>query len=168
MSERVQVIPWIGTKCVTATSMSRKEYNDYMGYELPSDQDGSDPGYLVEYTDGGKSNHWNHKGYICWSPADVFERSYRMTVEMTFGDALFFLKQGRRVARAGWNGKGMFLFMVPGYEFAVNRPQLLSTYPAGTKVFHQAHIDMKTAQGDIVPWLCSQTDMLAEDWVLVG
>lgn len=85
---------------------------------------------------------------------------------MNFGQALEALKLGLRVARAGWNGKGMFLFLVPGSTFKVNRPPLLGIYPEGTEIRYHAHIDMKTATGEIVPWLASQTDVLAEDWVL--
>lgn len=83
---------------------------------------------------------------------------------MNFGQALEYLKAGHKVAREGWNGKGMFLFLVPGSTFTVNRPPLLGIYPEGTEVQYHAHVDMKTATGEIVPWLCSQTDMLAEDW----
>lgn len=87
---------------------------------------------------------------------------------MNFGQALEALKQGEKVARNGWNGKGMFLFLVPGSKFEVNRPPLLGIYPEGTMISYHAHVDMKTAQGDIVPWLCSQTDMLAEDWEILA
>jgi hypothetical protein len=85
----------------------------------------------------------------------------------TFGDALIELKSGKRVARKGWNGKGMFLFLVPGSQFKVNRPPLLGIYPEGTEIDYCPHIDMKTADGKIVPWLASQADMLADDWFLV-
>ena len=83
---------------------------------------------------------------------------------MNFGQALEAMKCGNKVSREGWNGKGMFLFLVPGSTFEVNRAPLLGIYPAGTVINYHAHVDMKTAQGDVVPWLCSQTDMLAEDW----
>jgi hypothetical protein len=86
---------------------------------------------------------------------------------MNFGDALAALKQGKRVARHGWNGKGMFLFLVPGSTFEVNRPPLLGIYPEGTVINYHPHIDMKTAQDTVVPWLASQTDVLAEDWTIV-
>jgi hypothetical protein len=82
----------------------------------------------------------------------------------SFGEALVLLKEGKKVARSGWNGKGMFLFLVPGSTFKVNRAPLLGIYPEGTEINYHAHVDMKTADGKIVPWLCSQTDMLAEDW----
>jgi hypothetical protein len=86
---------------------------------------------------------------------------------MNFGQAIEALKSGLKVARAGWNGKGMFLFLVPGSNFQVNRPPLLGIYPEGTWINYQPHIDMKTAQDMVVPWLASQSDMLSEDWELV-
>lgn len=86
---------------------------------------------------------------------------------MNFGHALDLLRDGRKASRAGWNGKGMFIFLVPGSEFIVNRPPLLGIFPLNTEVRYHSHIDMKTADGFIVPWLASQTDMLAEDWVEV-
>lgn len=86
---------------------------------------------------------------------------------MDFGDAIAAMKAGKRVARAGWNGKGMFLFLVGGSTFTVNREPLMSILGEGTQVQYHAHIDMKTAQGYVVPWLASQADMLSEDWVLV-
>jgi hypothetical protein len=84
-----------------------------------------------------------------------------------FGWALAQLRDGKKVGRSGWNGKGMFLFLVPGSTFKVNRPPLLGIYDEGTEIKYHSHIDMKTADGQVVPWLASQTDMLAEDWELV-
>lgn len=86
---------------------------------------------------------------------------------MNFGNAIEALKEGKRVARAGWNGKGMFLFLVNGSNFVVNREPLLSIMGEGTMVTYRPHIDMKDAEGKVVPWLASQTDMLAEDWEIV-
>lgn len=86
----------------------------------------------------------------------------------SFGVALDALKRGRMVCRKGWNGKGMFLFLVPGSTFKVNRAPLLGIYPEGTEINYCPHIDMKTADGKVVPWLASQTDVLSEDWQLLG
>ncbi len=86
---------------------------------------------------------------------------------MDFGKALTALKEGKRVARDGWNGKGMFIFLVNGSNFVVNREPLLSIMGEGAQVTYRPHIDMKDAEGKVVPWLASQTDMLAEDWTIV-
>jgi hypothetical protein len=91
-------------------------------------------------------------------PATVFD----------FGQAVRYLKDGMKVTRLGWNGKGMFLFLVPGSTFKVNRAPLLGIYPEGTEINYQSHIDMKTAQDTVVPWLASQGDVLAEDWTLLS
>ena len=86
---------------------------------------------------------------------------------MDFGDAIRAMKNGKRVSRDGWNGKGMFLFLVNDSTFTANREPLLSIMGEGTQVQYHAHIDMKTAQGYVVPWLASQSDMLADDWVVI-
>lgn len=84
-----------------------------------------------------------------------------------FSWALRLIKQGKKLARAGWNGKGMFIFAVDGSEFKVNRAPLLGIYQDGTQVKYRRHIDMKTADGSIVPWVSSQSDLLSDDWVIV-
>ncbi len=63
-------------KEVLARPMNRAEYNEYRGWILPEDEDGTDEGYLVEYIDGGQKNHPDHEGYISWSPKDVFHKGY--------------------------------------------------------------------------------------------
>jgi hypothetical protein len=88
-------------------------------------------------------------------------------IKMGFDTVLQFIKQGHRVARVGWNGKGMFIFLVPGSTFNVNRSPLTDIYPEGTTINYLPHIDMRTADGSIVPWLASQTDILAEDWIVL-
>ncbi|MEO0533249.1 MAG: DUF2829 domain-containing protein [Cyanobacteria bacterium P01_A01_bin.123] len=74
-----------------------------------------------------------------------------MSTPLDFGDALHALKRGGQAHRAGWNGKGMYL--------ELQRPDEHSkmTLP---------YIFIKTAQGDLVPWVTSQSDVLAEDWVV--
>lgn len=159
---------YIGTKVISARPMNRKDYNDYRGWELPADENGADEGYLVEYQEAGQANHPDHQGYISWSPTAVFEGTYKPTIGLPFSYALEMVKnQGARIARKGWNGKGMFVFLVQGSKFIVNREPLLSLLGEGTEVNYHGHLDMKTADGMIVPWLCSQTDMLAEDWQIV-
>jgi hypothetical protein len=66
-----------GTKQLRARPMTKGEYNAYRGWQPPANEDMAEPGFLVEYQDGGKSNDSRHTGYISWSPADVFEKTYR-------------------------------------------------------------------------------------------
>jgi Protein of unknown function (DUF2829) len=135
---------YYGTKKVTA-------------WEQANPKDETQPGYAVKYADG----------YTSWSPKDVFEEAYQPLNALSFGHAIAVLKMGGKVARAGWNGKDMFLFLVPGSTFTVNRPPLLGIYPEGTSIDYHAHVDMKTAQGYVIPWLASQADILANDWTVV-
>lgn len=65
----------IGTKMILAKAMNRREYNEYRGWLMPANEDGSEEGYLVEYMDG-PSNHDNHTGYISWSPKKQFDAAY--------------------------------------------------------------------------------------------
>lgn len=71
---------YIGTKLVQATPMTRQAYNDYRGWKLPEDEAHlwNEDGFLVEYLDGGRANDDRHQGYISWSPADVFQKSYKI------------------------------------------------------------------------------------------
>jgi hypothetical protein len=80
------------------------------------------------------------------------------------GWAVNAMRMGQKVRRRGWNGRGMYIYLVPGSVFEVNRHPLLGILPGGTMVQYLEHVDMHTAQGTFVPWLCSQTDLLATDW----
>lgn len=92
---------------------------------------------------------------------------------ISFGDAINFLKAGKKVARKGWNGKGMFLVLCPGSEVPADhmrvKPVKKFYKQAGVNsVVIAPHIDLKAADGTYVTgWLASQTDMLADDWVIV-
>lgn len=90
---------------------------------------------------------------------------------MNFGEALEVLKEGGTVARTGWNGKGMFLLLVPGMVARLpleDAPYADSAAPPSGVVRTNAHIAMKTATGEIQPgWLASQSDMLSDDWCII-
>lgn len=88
---------------------------------------------------------------------------------MDFSQALTALKSEQKVARAGWNGKGMYLYLVPENRYAPTTPAghaIAANHEDGL-VPYGAYIAMKTAQNNVVPWLASQTDILADDWELV-
>ena len=91
------------------------------------------------------------------------------TERLSFGDAVAALKEGLRVERAGWNGKGMFLYYVPENKYPANRNEQATMIGMfkDDMVPYGAYIAMKTAQNNVVPWLASQTDVLAEDWQIV-
>lgn len=158
----------IGTKLIIAGAMTRAAYNEFRGWTLPADENGEDEGFLVEYLDGGKPNVAGREGYVSWSPKKVFENAYRPVDGLTFGFAIEVLKLGKKVARAGWNGKGMFIFLVPGSTFKVNRAPLLGIYPEGTEINYRPHIAMKGVDGSISEWTpAAGNDVLAEDWQIV-
>ena len=83
---------------------------------------------------------------------------------LNFGQAIALLKEGHQVARQGWNGKGMFLYYVPANAYPAQTGVAKAYWGEDAKVPYGAYIAMKTAQGNVVPWLASQTDVLAEDW----
>jgi hypothetical protein len=110
------------------------------------------PGYKVVYEDG----------YVSWSPKEVFEKAYRRIDNLTFGLAIEALKLGKKVARKGWNGKGMWLSYLDPY----NNKQF-DLFEKEIEGIFIPYIGMKTSDNNYVPWLASQTDMLAEDWMIV-
>lgn len=95
---------------------------------------------------------------------------------MNFGQALEELKRGSKVSRQGWNGKGMFLYLVESSTVPIEQLRneaakhldITKDSNRGKLVTINSHIDMRAADGSIViGWLASQTDMLANDWVVV-
>ncbi|WOJ32694.1 DUF2829 domain-containing protein [Citrobacter koseri] len=151
---------YIGVKCINAFPMNRQAYNNFRGWQLPDGENGDDEGYLVEYFDGGKPNTDRCERYVSWSPKAVFEKAYRHVSGLSFGLAVEALKRGKKVARSGWNGKGMWLKLVP-VDIA---DKVAFEYEA---LDGAPWIGMKTADGKFVPWLASQTDVLADDWKIV-
>ena len=140
---------YIGTKIIEAEPC--KAWKDTKLHKAGED------GYKVRYPDG----------YESWSPKDVFNEAYRPTDCMNFGLAIEAAKKGAKITRRGWNGKGMFLYYVPEGRYPARTDAAKSIATADGKVDYGAYIAMKTAQGNVVPWLASQTDILADDWEVV-
>lgn len=84
---------------------------------------------------------------------------------LSFGTAITAMKLGKKVARDGWNGKGMFIYHVPENSYPAVTDIAKETF--GSIVPYGAYLAMKTAQNNVVPWLASQTDILADDWAIV-
>jgi hypothetical protein len=118
-----------------------------------AEKDGK-PGYGVKYADG----------YTSWSPKDAFEEAYRtsepgMEQALTFGDALHYLKLGKKVSRTGWNGSGLWLeAQFPDAHSKMTLPYIFISYPENAK----------TTPGAKCPWLASQTDLMANDWQVLS
>lgn len=111
-------------------------------------------GYKVRYEDG----------YESWSPKELFKRTYRRTDGMSFGLAVEAAKMGRKITRAGWNGKGQYVELgvdIDYYDLCGNLHGA-----------HHADIGSKAlvfvgTRGRQMGWLASQSDMLADDWMIV-
>lgn len=172
MENEIGMKKYIGTKIVNMKPMTRKEYNDFRGLTVPENENGADEGYLVEYTDGGKPNTDSYDGYVSWSPKTQAEAAYRFADGLTFGLAIEAMKKGLKVARRGWNGKGMFIAIQSGSTISKELARGGIVKSLADQGFESIvilpHIDMRSANGEVVVgWLASQTDMLAEDWMIV-
>lgn len=163
---RVHFKNYIGTKTINGFPMNKIDYCKLRGWDVPANEDPLEEGYLVEYPDS-KSNHPQFRGYISWSPKAAFEDAYRNVEEgCSFGHAVHLMKLGFKLARKGWNGKGMYLALIAGntvrQAIADHYGHAGETFPVMDAIY------MKTADDKLVPWLASQTDILADDWVLAN
>lgn len=86
---------------------------------------------------------------------------------MDFGDALKEVKNGKKIARVGWNGAGMFAYYVPANSYPAQTGVAKAFFGEGAMVPYRAYLALKTAQGDIATWAPSGSDALAEDWIVV-
>lgn len=140
---------YIGVKIVKALPMTREQFEAKHGRNVGGDQFGE--GFEVVY----------EGGYHAWSPKDVFQAAYRSIGSMTFGLAIEALKLGKKVARSGWNGKGIHIeLQVPDAHSKMSHPYIF----IDTTGLQTENPDAPKSR---VPWLASQTDMLAEDWQIV-
>lgn len=89
--------------------------------------------------------------------------------EGSFGWALALIKDGKKLTRRGWNGRRkdgspMYVFMVQGSTFKVNRPPLNTMFREGTEITYKPHIDMVHADDTVGVWYAVMNDILATDW----
>ena len=110
-------------------------------------------------------------GSLCdctWVELDGTEHPIEKGDHVDFGTALHLMELGERVQREGWNGKGMFVYIVPAASYPAQRNAkgvLVGDYP-DDMVPYSAYIALKTNSGEVVPWTISQSDALATDWCL--
>lgn len=88
------------------------------------------------------------------------------TTDLTFGDALVAVKLGKKIARIGWNGAGMFVYYVPAASYQSITKIAVDSFPLGL-VPYREYLALKTAQGDVATWSPSTSDSLADDWVIL-
>lgn len=143
---------------VKAVEMTRHQFCDIKKTEKVGEDE---RGYFVIYPDG----------YESWCPKKQFEDAGRPCDGMTFGMAIEAMKRGKKVCRAGWNGKGMYLWLLP--EAEVKREwckdqMLIAAMGDRDALPCLGSIRMFTADKKVLTgWLASQTDILAEDWQIV-
>lgn len=147
---------YVGTKIIEAYPMTRGDYNTLRGWVIPENENPNDKGFVVQYDDN----------YISWSPEYAFKGSYRKSGELDFGAALKMLKLGFKVSRKGWNGSGMFAYMVPANDYPASTDAAKSFF-GDSLVPYRAYFALKTAQNDVATWVPSGSDILAEDWVIL-
>lgn len=81
---------------------------------------------------------------------------------MDFSEALLAVKDGKKIARKGWNGAGQYVYHVPAASYAAQTDVAKEEF--GEEVPYTAYLAIKTVQNTVAPWLASQTDLLADDW----
>ena len=110
---------------------------------------------------GYKIRHAN--GHVSWCPSDVFEENYHPMEGMNFGLALEAAKLGKKISRAGWNGKDQYVFLADDVEFHTDAD--LGELKEDIEV--SDILVIRTTRGLQPGWLATQSDMLAEDWMIV-
>lgn len=145
---------YIGTKMIHARPMTRGAYNEYRGWPIPADENPEDDGYLVRYPDG----------YESWSPLAVFEDAYRETTGMPFGLAIEAAKKGKKIARAGWNGKSQYVELAYCISYKNHAAEVVNANHCNIGNKALAFVGTSGVQ---MGWLASQADMLADDWYIV-
>lgn len=101
--------------------------------------------------------------------AEQIEKSAVLDNGFDFGTALHLLRAGQKVARAGWNGKGQFVYYVPEnkYPASQNENSPVAGLFENNMVPYRAYLALKTVQDDVATWVPSISDLLADDWELV-
>lgn len=152
---------YIGTKLVEAWPAARitdmygeTRVERLVNGPLVSPDDKVEIGYRVRYEDG----------YVSWSPAETFEKAYRPVGGMSFGLAIEAVKQGKTVARMGWNGKNQRVELAVGISYEDSFGRIVNAEHAA---IGNAALAFVGTSGVQLGWLASQADMLADDWYIV-
>lgn len=153
---------YIGVKIVEAEQMTANDARNAR-YSVPSQLDGCALGYEVTYPGGYKS----------WCPYDAFRKANRGTDGMPFGHAIEAARNGMKIARAGWNSDGVFVFLsypetICAENIRSRHKDSLNFSKTDSAMIVLPCFAMKTATGKVLfGWSPSQTDALTDDWCIV-
>ena len=152
---------YIGTKIVKAepavrieSPMGNRRVVPLAQHPITCLADKVDLGYKVVYGDG----------YESWSPAAMFEAAYRETNGMPFGLAIEAAKMGKKIARAGWNGKNQYVELAYCISYKNHSAEVINANHCNIGNKALAFVGTSGVQ---MGWLASQADMLADDWYIV-
>ena len=154
---------YIGTKVIQAVPAYRYHLVDGKMLIVAHDEDkpqgvkqavACDDGYCVRYADG----------YTSWSPKAVFEEAYRLTDGLSFGLAIEAAKKGKKIARAGWNGKSQYVELAYCISYKNHAAEVVNANHCNIGNKALAFVGTSGVQ---LGWLASQADMLADDWYIV-
>lgn len=182
-------------KEIIAEAFTRENYCELRKWAVPENENGADTGFIVvdpnlpiNVPDS------KFKGHLTWMDTLTFESQYSPVIveaddvtdeeeveevkifntkpktlkveELTFGEAIEYAKKGFNIARTGWNGNGMFAYIVSGGAYKDNfKPELISK--ENNVINYQPYWMIKTAQNCVSSWAPSGNDSLAEDWVVI-
>ena len=88
--------------------------------------------------------------------------------QLNFGQALDAIKAGKRIARTGWNGKGMFVYLVPPASYPAQTGAAKAHFGEGAMVPYNAYMAIKNVNETVSTWVPSVNDCLAEDWEVLA
>lgn len=146
---------YIGTKLIEAEPAYRVDGKMVQPTTQPIPESSkAEEGYAVRYPDG----------YMSWSPKAVFEEAYRPTDNLNFGLAIEAAKRGKKIARAGWNGKGQYVQLATCISYTDHAGAVVN---AEHKAIGNQALAFVGTSGVQLGWLASQADMLADDWAIV-
>jgi hypothetical protein len=175
---------YTGTKQVMAKKMTKQGYCNYRGWEVPPDEDGTEIGMLVEYLEGGESNHPAHKGYISWTPLVPFQMAYKLNGGLSLSDAVEFgLKKGKGIRRMSWKTNKFVFRQVPADISVKNVVPKMQSLPQKIKdIFSYRQINNSLTHAEInyhnqlalvypnnrvTAWNASTDDILTNDYEIL-
>ena len=154
-----------GTKIIHAEPARRYWFENGEKLVVPDSEEKPERIKQAAACESGYKVVYSPDGYESWSPKDVFEEAYRETTGMPFGLAIEAAKKGKKIARAGWNGKNQYVELAYCISYKNNAAEIVNVNHCNIGNKALAFVGTSGVQ---MGWLASQADMLADDWQIVG